>query len=86
MKIGRSYTCTEVIYLTNPNLAAKSIRNSIRNFEAEILWKNKELQAQSKVKVPYKKKTCTLGVQTFASRNFREVENSRNLRHLLSRI
>ena len=56
MKIGRSYTCTEVIYLTNPNLAAKSIRNSIRNFEAEILWKNKELQAQSKVKVPYKKK------------------------------
>ena len=25
-------------------------------------------------------------VQTFASRNFREVENSRNLRHLLSRI
>ena len=29
---------------------------------------------------------ATLGVQTFASRNFREVEKSRNLRHLLSRI
>ena len=28
----------------------------------------------------------TLGVQTFASRNFREVEKSRNLRHKLSRI
>ena len=31
------------------------LTKSIRNFEAEILWKNKELQARSQVEVPYKK-------------------------------
>ena len=31
------------------------LTKSIRNFEAEILWKNKELHARSQVKVPYKK-------------------------------
>ena len=57
------FFCTVVNCLTKYQINAiyiiYIIRNSIRNFEAEILWKNKELQARSQVKVPYKKKTCS---------------------------
>ena len=35
---------------------ARCVRNLIRNFEAEILWQNEELQARSQVKVPNKKR------------------------------
>ena len=34
----------------------KKIKELLRNFEAQTLEKNKELEAQSKIKVPYKKK------------------------------
>ena len=52
-----------------------------------------ELEAEkNKVKILYffhlffpEKSIVTLGVQNFPSRNFREVEKSRNLQHSLSR-